>query len=197
MARAAREVAACDPLAGLNLPYVPRVAPLSLRGCLRRFTAPETLLEDNAWRCEGCAARRRATKRVAVWRAPRILVITLKRFAYARSSRKVDRYVDFPLEGLDLAPFVAHAGGEKGRADLTYDLFGVVNHFGAAGYGHYTAFVRDLFAVGGPGPWLRCDDSSVAEVPADDVRSSAAYVLFYARRDAVRAEGLSCPDPEV
>ena len=73
----------------------------------------------------------------------------------------------------------------------------MVNHFGAAGYGHYTAFVRDLFAVGGPGPWLRCDDSSVAEVPADDVRSSAAYVLFYARRDAVRAEGLSCPDLQV
>ena len=94
---------------------------------------------------------------------------------------------------MDLAPFVAHAGGEAGRADLTYDLLGVVNHFGAAGYGHYTAFVRDLFAVGGPGPWLRCDDSSVAEVPADDVRSSAAYVLFYARRDAVRAESLSCP----
>ena len=47
----AREVAACDPLAGLNLPYVPRVAPLSLRGCLRRFTAPETLLEEEAWRC--------------------------------------------------------------------------------------------------------------------------------------------------
>ena len=68
-----------------------------------------------------------------------------------------------------------------------------MNHFGAAGYGHYTAFVRDLFAVGGPGPWLRCDDSSVAEVPAEDVRSSAAYVLFYARRDAVRAESLSSP----
>ena len=110
-------------------------------------------------------------------------MITLKRFAFARSSRKVDRYVDFPLEGLDLGPFVAHAGGEAGRADLTYDLLGVVNHFGAAGYGHYTAVVRDLFAVGGPGPWLRCDDSSVAEVPADDVRSSAAYVLFYARRE--------------
>ena len=91
LARAAREVAAFDPLAGLHLPYVPRVAPLSLRGCLRRFTAPETLLEEEAWRCEGCAAMRRATKRVAVWRAPRILVITLKRFAFARSSRKVDR----------------------------------------------------------------------------------------------------------
>ena len=67
-----------------------------------------------------------------------------------------------------------------------------MNHSGAAGYGHYTAFVRDLFAVGGPGPWLRCDDSSVAEVPADDVRSSAAYVLFYA---APRASGPACCPP--
>ena len=191
LARAAREVDTCDPFSGLHLPYAPRVAPLSLRGCLRRFTSPETLLEEEAWRCGGCQTMGRATKRIAVWRAPPILVVALKRFA--RSTRKVDRYVDFPLEGLDLAPHVAHAGGDSGREDLVYDLCGVVNHFGAAGYGHYTAFARDLFSVGGPGPWLRCDDSSVVEVPAEDVRSSAAYVLFYARRDAVAAESASAP----
>ena len=94
------------------------------------------------------------------------------------------RRVDF-RSGLDLAPFVAHAGGETGRADLTYDLEGVVNHFGAAGYGHYTAFVRDLFAVGGPGPWLRCDDSSVAEVPAED--EPVVGRVRHVRRDAARA----------
>ena len=108
--------------------------------------------------------------------------------ALAETSREL--YVD---SAAVCARLVAHAGGDSGREDLVYDLCGVVNHFGAAGYGHYTAFARDLFSVGGPGPWLRCDDSSVVEVPAEDVRSSAAYVLFYARRDAVAAESASAP----
>ena len=113
---------------------------------------------------------------------PRVLVLCLKRFSGGglfRGARKVDRFVDFPLEGLDLAPFVAHGG-----PGLVYDLFAVTNHMGQAGYGHYTAFARDVFAGPTPGPWLRCDDSSVVEVPASVVKSSAAYVLFYARREA-------------
>ena len=100
----------------------------------------------------------------------------LKRFS--GRAAKLDRFVDFPLEGLDLAPYVAHGGD-----GFVYDLFAVTNHFGMAGYGHYTAFARDVFGEGEPGPWLRCDDSSVSEADPGEVRSKAAYVLFYARRD--------------
>ena len=89
--------------------------PLSLEGCLRRFTAPETLDADNPWRCGSCAAPRRAVKRIALWRAPEILVCCLKRFG---GRGKLDGDVDFPLDGLDLAPYVAHGG-----PGLVYDLF--------------------------------------------------------------------------
>ncbi|KAH8052247.1 ubiquitinyl hydrolase [Aureococcus anophagefferens] len=137
--------------------------PLSLEGCLRRFTAPETLDADNPWRCGSCAAPRRAVKRIALWRAPEILVCCLKRFG---GRGKLDGDVDFPLDGLDLAPYVAHGGPGL-----------VTNHFGASFGGHYTAFARD-----DDGGWLKCDDSAVSPVPAAVVKSRAAYVLFYKRR---------------
>ena len=45
------------------------------------------------------------------------------------------------------------------------------------------AFARDVFkAPTSPGCWLKCDDSSVTPVSPDHVKTSAAYVLFYARR---------------
>ena len=56
-----------------------------------------------------------------------------------------------------------------------------MNHYGAAGYGHYTAFAREVSGPS-PGPWLRCDDASVYPAAPADVVSNAAYVLFYARR---------------
>ncbi|KAJ8611972.1 hypothetical protein CTAYLR_004359 [Chrysophaeum taylorii] len=134
-------------------------APVTLEGCLRRFTAIERLDADNSWFCSTCARRRRARKRIALWRTPDILIFTLKRFSPLHG-RKLDRPVDFPLEGLDLGPFCAHVRGEN--RSLTYTLFAVINHFGTAGYGHYTAFTRDLWAYPGLDGWYRCDDAVVA-----------------------------------
>jgi hypothetical protein len=61
-----------------------------------------------------------------------------------------------------------------------YDLYAVSNHFGGLGGGHYTAFCR----MPDDGTWHTFDDSSVREMDPQDVRSPAAYVLFYRRRGA-------------
>lgn len=131
--------------------------PVTLEGCLRRFTSVEYLDADNSWYCPTCARKRRARKRIALWRTPDILVITLKRFSPLHG-RKLDRPVDFPLDDLDLAPYCAHA---KDGQPNTYTLFAVVNHYGTTGYGHYTAFVRDLWDVRDQAEWLKCDDALV------------------------------------
>ena len=47
---------------------------------------------------------------------------------------KLDTFVDFPLESLDLSRFCANAE-EKNTA---YDLFAISNHYGGMGGGHYT-----------------------------------------------------------
>lgn len=55
---------------------------------------------------------------------------------------KIDTMVDFPLEGLNLAPFVT--GPTYADAPPTYDLYGVIEHVsggngGGCTSGHYTA----------------------------------------------------------
>ena len=72
-----------------------------------------------------------------------------------------------------------------------YDLFGVVNHFGSMTFGHYTAFTdpaafqRDFKGTAAdpdPREFVNFDDDRLSEVPAEDVVSADAYVLFYKRR---------------
>lgn len=52
-----------------------------------------------------------ATKTLEIYRVPRILIISLKRFKSSRSKygfggEKIQTLVEFPLEGLDMSPFV-------------------------------------------------------------------------------------------
>eukprot|EP00742_Colponemidia_sp_Colp-10_P007733 GILJ01008336.1.p1 GENE.GILJ01008336.1~~GILJ01008336.1.p1 ORF type:complete len:932 (+),score=140.68 GILJ01008336.1:66-2798(+) len=149
---------------------------LHLLDCVRLFSQEETLGRDNAWYCPQCKEHQQASKKMDVWKLPAVLVIHLKRFS-SRSyfKDKLDTLVDFPLVGLDLSEFAR---------DLTqtvppvYDLFAVSNHFGGAGFGHYTAFAKNFEKD----EWFCFDDSSVTPISESAVKSSAAYVLFYKRR---------------
>lgn len=90
--------------------------------------------------------------------------------------------VDFPLEGLDLTPYIL----DKRKVDQcppVYDLYAVSNHSGSLHGGHYTAHVLNPFDK----KWYNCDDSHLDQVrhPQEEVVSSHAYVLFYRRRDVV------------
>ena len=57
--------------------------------------------------------------------------------SYGGGGGKLDTFVDFPLDGLDMSPFVMSQG-----KPLIYDCFAVSNHFGNVGFGHYTAFAK-------------------------------------------------------
>jgi ubiquitin C-terminal hydrolase len=156
-----------------------------LADCLRAFTAEETLAGAEAFQCGACGARAPAAKRLRLHRAPPALALHVKRFRHRGGGAAPDKLaapVAFPLEGLDLAPFVSpecpHA-----PAELVYDLYAVAYHSGSAAGGHYTAAAR-----GADGRWRHFNDGGVREVPAaeigGDVRArAAAYMLFYARRE--------------
>jgi ubiquitin carboxyl-terminal hydrolase 4/11/15 len=115
---------------------------ISLGECFTESSKTEVLSEDNAWYCNRCKVQRRAAKTLEIWTAPDILIIHLKRFSGHRTFRdKIEELVDFPVEGLDLSGKV----GFPEDKDLTYDLFGVDNHYGGLGGGHYTAFAQNFF----------------------------------------------------
>ncbi|EEC16544.1 ubiquitin specific protease, putative, partial [Ixodes scapularis] len=169
---------------------------ISLDQCLTLFTEPEVLSPQEAWYCPGCKEHRQATKELSLWRLPPVLIIQLKRFSFTRSifRDKIDKMVDFPINGLDVSPYYCGPACESGGPQPVYDLFAVINHHGGMLGGHYTAFGRctdatdtRLSEVG----WRLFDDSRVNAVSDARVATSAAYMLFYRRRNTP-FELLSC-----
>lgn len=59
-----------------------------------------------------------------------------------------------------------------------YDLYGIVNHYGSMGGGHYKANIKSA-----SNEWLEYDDNKVRVIAEGEVRTPAAYILFYKRRD--------------
>ena len=121
---------------------------LGVEDLLDEFTTEEKLSEDNMWYCPTCKKHQEAQKKFDLWKMPDVLVIHLKRFSNERAFRdKIDTFIDFPIDGLDLSSRVegkqvakrlaesgetAAVDGEDVKEDesLIYDLFAVDNHFG-------------------------------------------------------------------
>ena len=75
-----------------------------------------------------------------------MLVISLKRFSYNRYWRdKLDTHVDFPINGLDMGPYIIN----KSHGKAIYDLIAVSNHYGGMGGGHCKFFFQSfqLFVI--------------------------------------------------
>ena len=167
---------------------------ITLENCLEQFTKPERLDEDNKWYCSSCKTHVRAEKTMEVWRLPNVLIVHLKRFEFKHSLRreKLETIVDFPIEGLDMSKYCAQSSNDGPYAKekefvingtpAYYDLFGVVNHYGRMGFGHYTSFARRWTTNSIDNDWVLFDDSAVRRISKDQVVSSAAYMLFYRRR---------------
>jgi ubiquitin carboxyl-terminal hydrolase 4/11/15 len=164
---------------------------VSLYDCLELFTQAEQLGPDDPWYCNKCKEFRQATKKFDVWKVPRILVVHLKRFSYQNKywREKLDTFVDFPLDNLDLSP---HVLGPVSTPPV-YELYSVSNHYGSLGGGHYTAYAKNHRE----NKWYKFDDSSASSVQAESVKTSAAYVLFYRlKEDANEWRGLSVAEAE-
>jgi len=127
-----------------------------------------------------------STKRFLVHRAPQVLTIHIKRFMQTfRGIQKNEKHVRFS-EFLDLTPFcysrdfeIYVKNGLIGPAPVVnpilYRLYGVVEHLGGMGGGHYVAYVRKT------SDWFHFSDSSFYRVSLDNVLSCQAYILFYER----------------
>lgn len=92
------------------------------------------------------------------------MIISLKRFKTQSKkyrwggSEKLDTLVNFPLDDLDMAPYVLSK--QQKMKPLIYDCFAVSNHFGGVGGGHYTAFAKNIYT----GQWYDFDDSSASPI---------------------------------
>ncbi|XP_068131886.1 ubiquitin carboxyl-terminal hydrolase 3 isoform X2 [Hyperolius riggenbachi] len=149
----------------------------TLRDCLRSFTDLEELDETELYMCLKCKKKQKSTKKFWIQKLPKVLCLHLKRFhwtAYLRN--KVDTYVDFPLQGLDMKCFLLEPEN-MGPESCLYDLAAVVVHHGSGvGSGHYTAYATH------EGRWYHFNDSTVTLAEEETVGKAKAYILFYVER---------------
>ncbi|VDP21135.1 unnamed protein product [Schistosoma margrebowiei] len=110
---------------------------------------------------------------------PEILTLHLKRFSSNHLySSKLSSPVNFPLKNLDLSPYLHRDCTDK---ITTYDLIGVICHYGGCGGGHYTTCAYNSSTE----HWYEFNDEHVRKLDAEQVESlkSSAYILFYRKRD--------------
>lgn len=138
--------------------------------CFDAFTQYELLEGDNAWYNEKTKKREDVKKRITFWNFPSILIITLKRF-HMDGHRKIQKQIQFPLEGLDLSKYVS---GYKPKS-YVYDLYAICNHSGGTMGGHYTAYVKNATQE-----WVHYNDNRVERhIHQSKLVTPKAYCLFY------------------
>ncbi|KAK4421450.1 Ubiquitin carboxyl-terminal hydrolase 10 [Sesamum alatum] len=149
---------------------------ISLFSCLDAFLKEEPLGPDDMWYCPRCKEHRQASKKLDLWRLPDILVFHLKRFSYSRwLKNKLDTFVNFPIHNLDLSKYVKSKDASEGSH--IYELYAISNHYGGLGGGHYSAYCKLI----DDNRWYHFDDAHVSPVNESEIKTSAAYVLFYRR----------------
>ncbi|XP_054240303.1 ubiquitin carboxyl-terminal hydrolase 33 isoform X6 [Indicator indicator] len=120
---------------------------VTLQDCLAAFFARDELKGDNMYSCGRCKKLRNGVKFCKVQKFPEILCIHLKRFRHELMfSTKIGTHVSFPLEDLDLQPFLAK---DSPAQIVTYDLLSVICHHGTASSvpPHKASFIEDLVVM--------------------------------------------------
>ena len=173
---------------------------VNLDQCFEYSHKVDILKGADMYDCIKCNSKQEALKKNQIQKVPNVLMLTLQRF---KNGIKNNELVDFPIRGFDLSKY-AIVQDET----MIYDLYGIVNHSGTLGIGHYTAKCYNE----AEGRWLHYNDSHVSEIksgnsfsvnghgPDSKMTSSEqilnyvshhlkqelvtmhAYVLFYKRR---------------
>ncbi|KAF9438906.1 Ubiquitin carboxyl-terminal hydrolase 33 [Entomortierella beljakovae] len=156
---------------------------IKLQDCLASFCATEELTGEDRYRCTQCDALNDCRKTFRITQLPETLCIHLKRFRYDSYSSKINTLVQFPLEDLDMTPFIK-SSDPKELNNTKYDLYAMVRHRGAVGGGHYIGYAKHAV----DGSWYEFDDTYVTRKSAADIAKMEAYILFYKRKSLHREE---------
>lgn len=87
--------------------------PITLEDCLQAFFSLDELKGEDMYNCDKCKELRNGVKLLSVSSLPNILCIHLKRFRHdLQYPQKITRHVSFPLNGLDMSPYMSEVGGK-------------------------------------------------------------------------------------
>ncbi len=94
---------------------------IQLTDCLSAFFSDDDLKDDNMYNCEKCKKLTNGVKYSKILKLPEILIIQLKRFRHDMSiySSKINSYIAFPMDNLNMQPFV-HKGKSEFKSLIAF-----------------------------------------------------------------------------
>jgi len=125
---------------------------------------------QDKWKCDKCHKSYPSVQTSKIWRLPKTLVITIKRFDH--NLKKNDSLIDIPRH-LDMTPYTLSE-----ETPTHYDLKAVAFHIGSFYGGHYFALTLK------PDKVYHIDDDFVRTVVDDEDMNNylkTGYVFFYER----------------
>lgn len=150
-----------------NVP-LPKADQCTFQESLKQFFSIDRLTKDNKYLCPVCKKKQDATKSLSVQLAPRILVVTVKRFDMF--GRKVTRRIKYPAT-FNLKKHMAAAMDNpedvQSLNDEVYDLYGVCVHSGfSTNSGHYYSYCKN-----NESKWFECNDSFISQASEHEALS--------------------------
>lgn len=121
--------------------------------CIRKFLSEEVL--ESGIECEKCGRNTPTSKKVSMYRFPKMLVINLKKLSVG----KIEYYDELIFCDYDT------------KNKLIYKLVTVVNHYGNHSSGHYTVLKKD------GNNWYNINDENIYKT--DPKVSENVYILVY------------------
>ena len=145
----------------------------NLYECFEYYCAEEYLDEEN--KVEDPNEKNNKVcvyNKILFWSLPKILIISFKRFD--NFNNKISHNLDIPLTNIDLSKYVF--GYHK--KSFIYDCYGICNHSGNTGGGHYTCYVKNA-----NDKWYHFNDTNVKEINENYLISPETYCLFLRKKN--------------
>lgn len=121
--------------------------------------------KENTWKCDDCQKCFKSKKTTKLWRIPKILIVSLKRFN--SGLKKITTEIGVPYQ-MDISKYMIGPSSCN-----SYTLKSIAFHMGSYQYGHYFAACKN------GNSWYVFDDEVVKEIDNIDTAVKNGYVYFY------------------
>jgi ubiquitin carboxyl-terminal hydrolase 8 len=143
--------------------------PVTLESMLQEEFKEETI---EGYACDKCSPTRTVAKRsMRIWRLPRMVVLSLKRFT--PDARKIYTNITFPQDNPILFTNYFSVDSPEPSQHQAYECFATVDHHGSSGGGHYTAQAKSPLSE----KWHLFDDETASPISEPSFGVST-YIVF-------------------
>eukprot|EP01016_Furgasonia_blochmanni_P016908 TRINITY_DN19880_c0_g1_i1.p1 TRINITY_DN19880_c0_g1~~TRINITY_DN19880_c0_g1_i1.p1 ORF type:complete len:264 (+),score=45.65 TRINITY_DN19880_c0_g1_i1:61-792(+) len=135
-------------------------------------------IQDGSFTCPKCGEATTHERKFSITRLPNTLIIGVKRFNIdPRNFSKITASMDFPLDNLDLTPFITPSARYDQR-DPLYELIGVIEHKGSFESQEFASITKNEKY----NTWFSFQDFDVNHMDAKSVPKAQPYILLYKRK---------------